>query len=93
MLLDGRQNELQITRGSRGRRALFQIVGTDEEHDGRRIERQDVILKPQKHPSGRVAIDAAIGDLHVGEHSGEIVPALRDRIPEEHDRTMVLRTA
>ena len=47
-----------------GRGALLEIVGADEQHHGRRVQRQHVVLEPDQHAARGVAADAAVGDLH-----------------------------
>ena len=68
----------------------FDVIRAHQEHDGLRVERQDVLLEPEQHAAGRVAADAAVGQFHAFESLLEIrAPALRDRIAEEDDRALV----
>src|SRR4029450_9699404 len=71
-------------------RVLLEIVGADEEHDRPRVEIENVLLQADEDAARRVAADAAVGDLDAWEHRVQAeAPALRDRVAEKHDRTLI----
>ena len=53
---------------------FLEIVGADEQHHRRRVQREHVVLQPDEHAARRVAVDAAIGDLDAGERQPEGPP-------------------
>ena len=47
--------------------SILEVVGADEQHDCRRIERKHVLCQSYQNPTRGVATDTAIGDLHAGK--------------------------
>ena len=86
MLLDGGDNPADVPRNRLGLDPHLDVVGAGEDDDRRRMEGQHVVGEADQHAAGRIAADPAIRGLHPGELATKIVaPALRDRVPEEHD--------
>ncbi len=74
MPLEGGQDELEVARDDLGGGTFLEVVRADEQHDGRRVEREHVLLEPQQDAARRVAADAAVRDLDAGERGPQAAP-------------------